>query len=248
MVTLDVSPARSECLDHADARRLAARLATAWTAGDVQTATWLNHSSALVALLRSHRALEQMDYVGIDGILLKKILRCPTRTSADLVVPQLLPMLSGARIALVGGTADSLPGARSALERCFGVTVVLAVDGFDGLLRGSEWCEPLAASQADVVLIGLGAGLQDEIAIEISGVVERGLILTCGGFLDQVQHDRYYPSLAYKLKINWLIRLMREPRRLYRRYTVGAFRALRKSSALRAQIRALPGYQNSCSR
>src|SRR4051794_40313134 len=69
---------RTECIDHEDAERLAAGMALSWEAGGLSVGTWLNHASALVALQAADTALRRMDYIGIDGILLKRILRCPT--------------------------------------------------------------------------------------------------------------------------------------------------------------------------
>ena len=69
----------------------------------------------------------------------------------------------------------------------------------------------------------------------------RGYALSCGGFLDQVLRPGYYPAWAYPLRLNWLIRLAREPRRLWRRYTVDAVLAVVRSFAWRRVMRTVPG-------
>ena len=75
------------------------------------------------------------------------------------------------------------------------------------------------------------APLQDHYALAATspGV----LVVTCGGWLDQFAGgEPYYPAWAYPLRLNWLVRLAREPRRLWRRYTIEAIRAVRARADL----------------
>ena len=88
----------------------------------------------------------------------------------------------------------------------------------------------LQRAGAELVVVGLGAPLQDFYALELRA--PGMLVVTCGGWLDQFCAVSYYPSWAYPLRLNWLVRLAREPRRLWRRYSVDALRALRARRAL----------------
>jgi exopolysaccharide biosynthesis WecB/TagA/CpsF family protein len=219
-------------------------LASRHKAGDVMSVTWLNHSSAQSALRRHYEALQQFDLIGIDGKYLQWLLHAPHRTSADLVVPQLLRRLPSSRIGLIGGTPAGVARAANALTRflAVGAVIVFACDGFDGLPRGDDLARLIKDSGADCVLVGLGAGLQEEVAIEATAAMSVGLALTCGGFLDQVQHHQYYPRWAYPLRLNWSVRLAREPRRLYRRYSLEAAKAWQQRHWMRERIAFLPGY------
>jgi UDP-N-acetyl-D-mannosaminuronic acid transferase (WecB/TagA/CpsF family) len=118
---------------------------------------------------------------------------------------------------------------------------VHAVDGYEGLRRGADLQRLVAEIEPDLVLVGLGAGLQEKVLIEAAEGMSRGYALTCGGFLDQVLQSGYYPSWAYPLRLNWLVRLAREPRRLWRRYTTHALVALVLASAWRQSMVAVPG-------
>ena len=95
--------------------------------------------------------------------------------------------------------------------------------------------------QPDLVLVGLGAGLQEQVLLEAASAMRRGYALTCGGFIDQVLQEGYYPEWAYPLKLNWLVRLAREPRRLWRRYTVEALSAVGRRADWRASMARVPG-------
>jgi UDP-N-acetyl-D-mannosaminuronic acid transferase (WecB/TagA/CpsF family) len=223
--------------------RLTAELAASFAAQQRTTVTWLNHSSAITVVTTAADEIAQVDVVGVDGLFLKMLVGAAERTSADLVMPVLLPQLAGARIAVLGGTPSSLAGAVAALPSLLGLgaSIVVARDGYNGLPDDEELGQLLRAHEIDVVLLGLGAGLQERKAVACARHMNRGLIMTCGGFLDQVQQDNYYPSWAYPLRLNWLVRLAREPRRLYRRYTYEAWAAWRMREMLRDRLRNLPG-------
>jgi beta-1,4-glucosyltransferase len=79
------------------------------------------------------------------------------------------------------------------------------------------------------------------VMAEAAEAMSRGYALTCGGFLDQALQVNYYPAWAYPLRLNWLVRVLREPRRLWRRYTVDAVRAVAARAELRQGMRDVPG-------
>ena len=219
-------------------------LQRSWAAeGRPVRVTWLNHYSAGVAFRTDADAVAAMDVVGVDGILLKAVLGHPARTSADLVVPALLRSDERiVRILAIGGDGDR----GEALARAFGELAgrpvdVVSVDGYGGLPRGEHLRRLVADVAPQLVLVGLGAGLQERVALECADAMTSGYALTCGGFCDQVLQPRYYPAWAYPLRLNWLVRLAREPRRLWRRYTVDAVRALRERKRLRARTATLLG-------
>jgi exopolysaccharide biosynthesis WecB/TagA/CpsF family protein len=205
--------------------------------------TWLNHYSVGLALDVAPDAVKAMDVCGIDGQLLKWLVRHPYRTSADLVVPRLLERDEAIRTVLaIGGRGDRSEPLRHALTRMAGRPITVhSVDGFEGLRRGSQLRRLVTRVRPDLVLVGLGAGLQEQVLLEVAEAMPRGYALTCGGFLDQVLHPAYYPSWAYPLRLNWLVRLAREPRRLWRRYSVDAVGALARRSEWLRSTSAAPG-------
>lgn len=204
---------------------------------------WLNHFSIRKALQEATSAMTQVDVCGIDGQLLKWLLRHPVRTSADLVVPLLLRCDETIKTVLaIGGMGDRSAALADALSESAGRPLrIIHVDGFQGLVRGEDLRRLVDDVQPDLLLVGLGAGLQEQVLIEAAAGMNRGYALTCGGFLDQVLQPGYYPAWAYPLRLNWLVRLAREPRRLWRRYTVDALLALVRSSAWRRTLLTVPG-------
>jgi beta-1,4-glucosyltransferase len=213
------------------------------SAGRPLRVAWLNHYSIRLALQESATALGQMDVCGVDGQLLKWLLRHPVRTSADLVVPVLMKCDETIRTVLtIGGPGGRETALEAAFSELAGRAVrVHAVDGYEGLRRGAELQRLVAEIEPDLVLVGLGAGLQEQVLIEAAAAMPHGYALTCGGFLDQVLQSGYYPSWAYPLRLNWLVRLAREPRRLWRRYTVHALVAVLHAAPWRKAMLGVPG-------
>ena len=204
---------------------------------------WLNHYSIRLALSEAFAAVNEMDVCGVDGQLLKWLLRHPVRTSADLVVPVLLKCDETISTVLaIGGSGDRGEVLTAAFTELAGRPVTVhSVDGYEGLRRGPALQRIVEQVEPDLLLVGLGAGLQEQVLMEASAAMTKGYALTCGGFLDQVLHTRYYPDWAYPLRLNWLVRLAREPRRLWRRYTIHAFSALMRARAWRKVMLGVPG-------
>lgn len=207
------------------------------------TVTWLNHYSAPVALSAAADCVRAMDVCGVDGQLLKLLIGHPGRTSADLVVPELLAQdREITRVLAIGGGGDLTAPLTSRLQELAGRELELEhIDGYANLVRGRELHDRVRAARPDLVLVGLGAGLQDEVAVEVADALCGGYVLTCGGFLDQVLTPAYYPRWAYPLRLNWLVRLAREPRRLWRRYSIDAARALLRAPTLRSNLASVDG-------
>ena len=222
---------------------LACELAASVAAGHRSSIGWLNHYTAQVVLGSGTAALSDLSIVGIDGILLLSLLHGRERTTADMVVPVLLDRLEEPRVVLVGGVPETLGERLRAVQDLLPGrgSVVAAFDGYAGRPEPEELRELVRRLRANVVLMGLGTPLQERYAGAVApAFAEGGVALTVGGFLDQVAQPGYYPSWAYPLRLNWLVRLSREPKRLWRRYSIDAVRAVRHRDAIRATLLGLP--------
>ncbi len=230
------------CLAASD--QLADELVDRYASRRPTSITWLNHFTAQ-RCDQAGIAVRDLTLIGVDGNGLRWLLSgAPPRTSADLVLPLVLPRLTGARIALLGGTPDALQARVDKVTATLppGASVVGAIDGFAGLLRGDALRAWVAERRADVVLVALGAPLQEQVALELRGLPGVVLVSTCGGLLDQLVRGGYYPRWAYPLGLNWVVRLVREPRRLWKRYSVYVVLAVVRQGRLRRWVSAQPGY------
>jgi UDP-N-acetyl-D-mannosaminuronic acid transferase (WecB/TagA/CpsF family) len=158
--------------------------------------------------------------------------------SADLYLPKLLQTIP-LKVFVIGGTAETCKSNSELLAARFPLaTVVGSTPGDADGLR--DVAENLYETSPDLVILGLGPGLQDAEALRLWKLSQSSgasrLFVTCGGWLDQLQKKTYFPKWAYLLKLNWLLRLAREPRRLWKRYTYWAIRALVKRNHLNESL------------
>lgn len=82
--------------------------------------------------------------------------------------------------------------------------------------------EEINAAAPDILLVGLGMPLQEIWLTENRHGLEAGLALTCGAAFDYASRRvRRGPRLLTESGLEWLARLLHEPRRLWRRYLLG---------------------------
>jgi exopolysaccharide biosynthesis WecB/TagA/CpsF family protein len=212
------------------------------------TVTWANHYSAQINL-RNAGVYERFTFVGIDGVFLRRLLGSEKdRSSADQILPKVLS--SGKfRVFVIGSTSENLVKLRDKFRNAFpNIEIIGAMDGYENLSVLAAY-ETLVNETPDLVIIGLGPGLQEAFTNQLRDlcfhdIFEKTVVLTCGGWLDQVTVDSYYPDFAYKYRINWLIRLLREPRRLWRRYTIYALKAIINKRKISEMFMKANGYQD----
>lgn len=197
--------------------------------------TWLNHWSLLHA---DFDQLRKMDAVGVDGTLLQMTLgrmgHPVVRSSADLVLPHVFNQMEArARVALIGaapGVAERAAARLSAFE-------VMAVDGYAGLAGLRRSHARLVDFDPRLVVVGLGAGLQELVAAKARDWLPRASVCTAGGWIDQfAASDQYFPDWVHRWRLGWAWRIAHEPRRLLGRYTVEAVDFLALAPRLVARL------------
>ena len=208
------------------------------------TTTWLNHWSLLHA---DFRALARMHTVGFDGTLLQIRLRAAghevARTSADLVLPHVFERLEdGTRITLIGAVPEAGQAAAERLHR-FDVQVI---DGYEGLRRLKADPSALTAFDPRLVIVGLGAGLQEVVASFVLGLLPEASVCTAGGWIDQYARaaDDYFPTWVHAARLGWAWRIAHEPKRLIKRYTVEALDFVAHAPELISRLEAMGSFDD----
>jgi N-acetylglucosaminyldiphosphoundecaprenol N-acetyl-beta-D-mannosaminyltransferase len=94
----------------------------------------------------------------------------------------------------------------------------------------SKWCKSednkailkqINSSHSDVLWVGLSTPLQQRWVHENRDRINSCVVITSGGYLDHLaERVNWYPAFFNKLHLSWLYRLLREPRRLWRRYSI----------------------------
>jgi len=128
----------------------------------------------------------------------------------------------GKRIFLYG----SKPGvAERAATRLRQAAPGLVIDGRDGYTAAGgmpRLVEDINAFAPDILLVGLGDPMQQHWIEAHRNQLNVPVILTCGGLFDWASGDnRRAPQWMIAAGLEWLWRLMLEPRRLGSRYLIG---------------------------
>lgn len=94
-------------------------------------------------------------------------------------------------------------------------------DGYFSRDDEAAVCDAINQSGADIVFVGLGVPLEYEFCVRNKARLRAGWVVTCGGCYNFVTGDyRRAPDWMQKFSLEWLYRLVREPKRLFWRYAV----------------------------
>ncbi len=231
---------------HADAAGLAQLSESLFVSSRkrVITVTWLNHWS-VQQLINHGVTLEEFDMIGIDGLLMRRWLTpAVERTSADLLLPVVLGSWRDLRVMIVGGRPETLP---SAIESICGMMkgengrLVAATPGYGSGIEESSLRRLIQSARPNLVVVSMGPVMQERYAVEMAKCLPHGIVFTSGGWLEQLAFPAYYPTWAYTFRVNWAIRVLREPRRLWFRYTLGAANFLLKRRSIALWLKPVRG-------
>ena len=193
--------------------------------------TFLNPWSYLI--LRNRRELlEQFDVIAIDGIALVIALNLigvrAKRYSFDMtsLAKHTFAEAQSANksVAIIGSENGCLMKAKEhILSRYSNLDIIESRHGYfrDEAERNS-YIKHLANVNPNIVIVGMGAILQEEFLVSLRTAGWNGVGYTCGGFFHQTaKRLDYYPKLFDNLNLRWLYRIIDEPN-LVRRYLLYA--------------------------
>ncbi len=129
---------------------------------------------------------------------------------------------SGLGFFLLGATERVNGQCAAALEQQYtGLRVVGLRHGYFGREDEAAICDAINASGADVLWVGLGVPLEYDFCVRNRHRLNAGWIVTCGGCFNFVTGDyARAPAWMQASGLEWLYRVLREPRRLLWRYAV----------------------------
>ena len=79
--------------------------------------------------------------------------------------------------------------------------------------------EKIAKAQPDIVLVALGIPLQEKLIYKHLDKFDKGIFVGVGGSFDVISgHKKRAPKIFIKLNLEWLYRILKEPKRLKRFY------------------------------
>jgi beta-1,4-glucosyltransferase len=167
------------------------------------------------------------DGIGLD---LAAMLIHRKRFAANLNGTDLVPSLCERsprplRFFLLGAKPGVAAAAAARLEGTYGQDVVGICDGY-GQMRaeGEALVQTINRARPDVLLVALGNPGQERWILEHSAQLEVPLAFGVGALLDFLSGNaRRAPAWVQRIHMEWAFRLLHEPRRLIKRYSVDLF-------------------------
>lgn len=175
-------------------------------------------------------AVAQADILLPDGIGIELAARMTgDRLVANLNGTDLVPALlaraakQNKSVYLFGGTPGTADAAASTLAANIpGIRIAGTRDGFAGAADREATIEDINASGADIVLVALGAPLQELWLHENAYRLNAPLTFAVGALFDFLAGTvSRAPEFMRRARMEWVWRLAQEPQRLAKRYILG---------------------------
>jgi exopolysaccharide biosynthesis WecB/TagA/CpsF family protein len=128
----------------------------------------------------------------------------------------------GLRFFLLGATEEANARAASILRsRHPGLQIVGRRHGYFSRDEEEEICDKINLAQPDVIWVGLSVPREYEFSVRNKARLRAGWLVTCGGCYSFITGaHRRAPHWMQAAGLEWLFRLIQEPRRLFWRYAV----------------------------
>ena len=207
----------------AEAERLFAQAAPAWIAIENVHAVNLacSHADNLEAVNRANLVLN--DGKGVMLAALIQGSRFPADLNGNFFGPLLLERAAqrGWRVFLLGAEPGIAPrAAQQLMNRYSGLVIAGTHDGY--FSDEEKVIEQIRFANTDLLLVGMGMPRQERWLDHNLHKTGARLGVTVGAFLDfQAGKVPRAPAVLNRLGFEWVYRLIREPRRLWRRYLIG---------------------------
>ena len=178
-------------------------------------------------LLRS--AVENSAIVNADGqgvVLAARLLgtRLPERVAGIDLMDALMARAAerGWRVFILGAKDEVLERASEVLaERHPGLILAGTRNGYFKPEETAGVCEQIRAAKTDVLFVAMGTPHKELFLAEHGPSLGVPLVMGVGGAIDVVAGvTRRAPVLWQRMGLEWLYRMLQEPRRMFRRYAV----------------------------
>jgi N-acetylglucosaminyldiphosphoundecaprenol N-acetyl-beta-D-mannosaminyltransferase len=134
------------------------------------------------------------------------------------LIPELVERFDGRPVALFGTRDPWLSNAAATFAES--AEIVSTVDGFQD---DETYIGALRERPADLVVLAMGMPRQEGLAARLARDLDGRFVVVCGGAVLDFVGGRVSraPEWMRRLGVEWLWRLVSEPRRLFKRYVVG---------------------------
>lgn len=128
-----------------------------------------------------------------------------------------------AKIYLYGATSENIENAKKELQKKYSkINIVGTCNGYE---QENKVVEKIIKSNADIVFVGLGSPKQENFIIQNKEKLKNvRIFMPVGGSFDVISKaKKRAPNWMIKCNIEWLYRLLQEPKRIFRQYKLLKF-------------------------
>jgi N-acetylglucosaminyldiphosphoundecaprenol N-acetyl-beta-D-mannosaminyltransferase len=206
------------------------------------------HAIALAAQDEAFRfTFEQADIIHADGqaaVFASRMTATPiperSATTDFIHDASKLAAQHGLRFFVLGATEEANAEAVRVLRETYpGLQIVGRRHGYFSRDEEEDICDEINLTMPDVIWVGLSVPLEYEFAVRNKTRLRAGWLVTCGGCYNFVTGAyKRAPGWMQACGLEWLFRLVKEPKRLFWRYAVtnplAIFLLLTRTSSLQA--------------
>lgn len=176
------------------------------------------------------------DGIGVHALMRALHLPSGRNMNGTDFIPTITQHFTGRRIALCGTREPHLSHAAARVTG-MGGQVVLQMDGFQ---PAEAYIDAVQQAKPDLVILGMGMPKQEAVSVALAEALQYPTVIVNGGAILDFWADRFprAPRLWQCLGLEWLFRLLQEPRRLWKRYILGG--AVFVGRILRLRFYTLP--------
>jgi len=149
----------------------------------------------------------------------------PTRVAGIDLMHELLGLSErkGYKVFILGATKDALVDAvANAYSMYPDLQLAGARDGYFDDAEAADVAEEIRAAAPDILFVAMPSPKKEYWLATYSAVIDVPFVMGVGGSIDVLAgQTRRAPRWLQRLGLEWLYRLLQEPRRMFRRYLVG---------------------------
>ena len=150
----------------------------------------------------------------------------PRTTPPEWIGPVLRSLCTDASVFWIGGTEAAVASAARRYEEDYGVRTAGTQAGFFDVSSDSPenlaLIERINLSRPSIILVTMGMPRQERWIWDNFDRIETGVVISAGALVDHAAGSVHRPPMwIANIGLEWLVRLAREPRRLWRRYLLG---------------------------
>jgi len=198
---------------------------------------YLNSGSYYYKTVQSdyEQAIKASDYIYLNSYYLGLFIKCVfhknfEKINAEDFIFELLQICESRkkRVFILGAKNVTNERAVNNLKSKY---KKLAITGYGGYFKNdSDVLNKLDSFKPHIIIVGLGSGLQEPWILRNAKKINRPVsIIAVGNYIDVLGNSRQLPpKLLREMELEWLYRLIKEPRRLWKRYFFGLFISLKE--------------------